>query len=100
MRRPYGQRFMCYNNLGATGHMSNTRKGMYEYKPCKVANVWTASNQYLPVLGIGKLHFRVMKETRTGLISREVLDIPRLKGNLLSLDLLIKLAWMFGRMAS
>lgn len=58
---------------------------MYKYKRWKDLSAWTALNQQLLVLGIGKLDLGVMHEMPTGVILNDVLHVPTLRDYLLSL---------------
>lgn len=70
--------------------MNNTGRCMCKHKPCERMTVVTASNQLLPVLGIGKHYFAIKPDNLTGLFLNEVLHLPQLTENLLSLRIIVK----------
>lgn len=70
---------------GASRHMTPNREAFIEYSTIKPRAVETANGSVLPGIGLGKIRLSVKIKGRTrSVLLSEVLHVPQIKGNLIS----------------
>lgn len=79
---------------GATQHMSPNKEWFSEYRPITQKPVYTANSGQMKAIGIGKMEVKFQGDNQVStIVLKDVLHIPELSANLISVGRLSDLDW-------
>lgn len=79
-----------YVDSGATQHLSSRKEWFHQYKDISPRNIYLANNHVIIAKGMGTVHVNLMvKGEKRNISFQDVLYVPELHGNLLSVNRIV-----------
>ncbi|CAH2097397.1 unnamed protein product [Euphydryas editha] len=77
---------------GASSHMVNDKRFLYNFAPCN-QSITTANNEVINCEGQGQIDLRFKRQINNPLLLSNVMSVPQLSCNLISISKLFKSVW-------